>query len=114
MRGILFAAAIAVAIAASAAARAQGGHHGHGHADHHDWYKDLKQPNSAASCCDNRDCRPTRARMNDREEWEAWDGKRWIHIPPHTILKFPSPDNRSHLCEMNGAVFCFLPGPAMH
>ncbi len=94
-------------------ARAQSGHHGHGHAQHHDWYKDLRQPDGA-SCCDNRDCRPTRARMTDRETWQAWDGAKWLDIPPDRVLAIRSPDNRSHLCEMNGVVLCFVPGGTMH
>lgn len=78
----------------------------------HDHYTSWKQPANGASCCDNRDCRPTRARMTDAETWQAWDGERWIDIPPHTILKMQSPDGRNHLCEAYGVVFCFLPsGP---
>lgn len=80
----------------------------------HDMYDSWKQPGTNASCCDRRDCRPTRARMTSRETWQAWDGARWIDIPPERVLKLRSPDNRSHLCEMNGAVLCFVPGPVMH
>lgn len=80
----------------------------------HDPYTDWKQPGTNASCCDRRDCRPTRARMTDRETWQAWDGTRWLDVPPERVLRIKSPDGRSHLCEMNGAVLCFVPGPAMH
>jgi hypothetical protein len=73
----------------------------------HDPYGAWKNPTTGASCCDNRDCR---ARMDDNERWEAWDGWRWIKIPPANVLRMKSPDGRSHLCEMNGAVFCFVPG----
>jgi hypothetical protein len=48
--------------------------------------------------------------MDENERWEAWDGERWIKIPPDRVLKFLSPDGRSHLCEMHGQVFCFMPG----
>ncbi len=88
----------------------QTGQHGDGHAEHHDQYEQWKQPDNGASCCNNADCRPTRARMTDRETWEAWNGYRWIPIPPLKVLRMQSPDGRSHLCESNGAVFCFLPG----
>lgn len=43
------------------------GQYGDGHAENHDWYKDLKQPDTGYSCCNGRsnssegDCRPTRA-----------------------------------------------------
>jgi hypothetical protein len=80
----------------------------------HDPYDSWKIPGTAASCCDNRDCRPTRARMTDRETWQAWDGARWLDIPPDRVLRMKSPDGRSHLCEMNGVVLCFVPGPVMH
>lgn len=76
----------------------------------HDGYELWKQPANGASCCDSRDCRPTRARMDDAERREAWDGRRWIKVPPGAVLPMKSPDGRSHLCEMNGAVFCFVPG----
>lgn len=76
----------------------------------HDIYLDWKVPGTAVSCCDRRDCRPTRARMTDRETWEAWDGERWVDIPPNRVLRMRSPDGRSHLCEAHGAVFCFVAG----
>lgn len=78
----------------------------------HDIYRGWMVPGTATSCCNDRDCRPTRARMDEHERWEAWDGERWLKVPPDRVLKIPSPDGRSHLCEMNGAVLCFLPaGP---
>ena len=78
----------------------------------HDPYDRWMVPGTATSCCNDRDCRPTRARMDEHERWEAWDGERWLKVPPDRVLKIPSPDGRSHLCEMNGAVLCFVPaGP---
>lgn len=76
----------------------------------HEPYSGWKSPTTGASCCDHRDCRPTRARMDEQGRWEAWDGGRWIKIPPANVLRMKSPDGRSHLCELNGAVFCFVPG----
>jgi hypothetical protein len=78
----------------------------------HDPYGSWKIPGTNTSCCDHRDCRPARARMDENERWEAWDGQRWIKVPPDRVLKIPSPDGRSHLCELHGAVLCFVPaGP---
>lgn len=80
----------------------------------HDPYTDWKVPGTAVSCCDQRDCRPTRARMTANETWQAWDGDRWVDIPSNRVLRMQSPDGRSHLCEAHGAVFCFVAGPVMH
>lgn len=92
--------------------RAQEGAHGVGHAQMHPQYKGWRQPSNGLSCCNDSDCRPTRARGDLDGNWEAWDGYRWIPIPPASILKMQSPDGRSHLCEAGGRVFCFVPaGP---
>lgn len=78
----------------------------------HDPYSRWMVPGTFVSCCHDRDCRPTGARMTDAETWQAWDGARWIDIPPARVLRFPSPDGRAHLCEANGTVYCFMPtGP---
>lgn len=79
----------------------------------HGPYTDWRIPTTGGSCCNNADCRPTRARQDDDGRWEAWDGARWLSVPPLAVLSMPSPDGRSHLCESGGAVFCFVPAPAM-
>lgn len=79
----------------------------------HEPYTSWKIPGTNASCCDNRDCRPTRARQDDSGQWEAWDGERWLKVPPDRALKIKSPDGRSHLCAVNGGVLCFVPGETM-
>lgn len=79
----------------------------------HEPYGSWRIPTTGGSCCNNEDCRPTRARQDDEGHWEAWDGWRWLRVPPMAVLSIPSPDGRSHLCEARGAVFCFLPAPAM-
>jgi hypothetical protein len=99
--------ACAIATAAALGVRAQepsgdlrsGGHYGQGHAENHDWYKDLKQPQTGYSCCNGRsnssdgDCRPTRAYLNDDGMWYA-------------LL-----DGSSHICaSKSGMIYCFLGG----
>lgn len=86
-----------------------------GHAEHHGWYKDLKQPGRTASCCDNQDCRPARARPTD-VGWEVYlDGFGWVPVPPKAIL----PDHlnqhplSAHVCAHgSGYIYCFLRGSA--
>jgi hypothetical protein len=103
----------AVAVGASA----QDGHHGHGHAEHHDWYKELKQPGTVYSCCNGPvdgvegDCRPTRAFQDDNGMWQAMINGRWMPVPPRVVLQQLAPDGNSHICASNsGYIYCFLGG----
>lgn len=85
----------------------------------HDIYKDWKAQ-SGASCCSERkehpsgdvrgDCRPVRAVQDMNGNWIAYENGRPFPIPDHAIRPIKSPDGRSHLCEMHGHVFCFVPG----
>jgi hypothetical protein len=106
-------------LAATGASRAFGqdsadreGQHGVGHAGMHDLYKAWHPPdNPKTSCCNNADCRPTRAYVDENGVWRAWDGPFWRVVPPEKTL----PDNfagdgRSHLCENAGHIYCFTPG----
>jgi len=92
-------------------ASSQSGNHGDGHAEHHDVYRAWVRPGTGMSCCNNEDCRPTRAYMEEDGLWRAWDGERWLIIPPHALLPADSAkDGRSHLCSSSvGTVFCFSP-----
>ncbi len=78
----------------------------------HDIYHHWRKPdNPGVSCCNNNDCRPTRAFMGDDGLWRAWDGYKWLTVPREVVLPTDyGQDGRSHLCEMNGYVFCFSPG----
>lgn len=77
----------------------------------HDPYSSWMIPGTLVSCCNKQDCAPTRARADMDGNWEAWHAGKWIPIPPRSILKFPSPDGRSHLCiNPFGVVLCFVPG----
>ncbi len=121
-RSLLAAALLALAAAILGAvvvsARAQtvdpepSGRHGDGHARMHDIYKYWHPPNnSGTSCCNNADCRPTRAYVDGAGEWRAWNGSAWLRVPQERVL--PSDyagDGRSHLCEKEGFVYCFTPG----
>ena len=93
------------------------GQYGQGHAENHDWYKELKQPDTGYSCCNGRsntsegDCRPTRAYLNDDGMWYALLDGRWVPVPPRVVLKQLAPDGRSHICaSRSGMIYCFLGG----
>ncbi len=65
----------------------------------------------AVSCCDNGDCRPTRAWLGDDGLWRAWNGDRWLTVPREIMLPADyGGDGRSHLCEREGYIYCFTPG----
>jgi hypothetical protein len=90
----------------------QSGEHGDGHAEMHDIYRHWYPPiNPDSSCCDNSDCRPTRAYLDDDGNWRAWNGSNWLVVPQDRLLPTDhAGDGRSHLCEKQGFVFCFTPG----
>jgi hypothetical protein len=93
------------------------GQHGQGHAQNHDWYRELKQPDTGYSCCNGTmngiegDCRPTRAYLTEEGQWRALIDGQWVLIPPRVVLKQLAPDGRSHVCaSRNGMIYCFLGG----
>ena len=99
---------------AIAGARAQSGAHAEGHAEGHDTYSTWQRPDVGGSCCNDSDCRPTRAYLGEDGRWRAWDGLGWIIIPPGKVLPTDlAKDGRSHICASpEGAVYCFSPaGP---
>lgn len=71
------------------------------------------------SCCSERkevdgyvtgDCRPTRAVQDMDGNWIAYSDGKEYRIPPQAVRPIKSPDGRSHICEMHGHIFCFVPG----
>ena len=92
------------------------GRHGDGHAQHHDWYKDLRQPDVGLRCCNGSaggkdgDCRPAPSYMGEDGLYRVWDGREWLVVPKNKIITMPTPDRGTHLCETYGKVFCFITG----
>lgn len=79
-----------------------------GHDIYHQW---RKPDNPAVSCCDNGDCRPTRAFLGNDGLWRAWNGHDWLTVPREITLPTDyGHDGRSHLCEREGYIYCFTPG----
>jgi hypothetical protein len=117
-RCVLGAFAFALILASGAAiAQDAPGWHGQGHAENHDWYQQLRQPDTGFSCCNGTtngvegDCRPTRAYLNDDGMWYALLDGRWVPVPPRVVLKQLAPDGRSHICaSKSGLIYCFLGG----
>ncbi|MBX3500453.1 MAG: hypothetical protein KF889_13470 [Alphaproteobacteria bacterium] len=104
-------AALLLSIPLATPAPAQDGHHGLGHAEMHDWYRTLRHPFTGRLCCDNRDCRPTRAYVDDEGYWRAMLDGHWVLVPDDVVLKNASPDGRSHICaNERGVIFCFVGG----
>lgn len=77
----------------------------------HDIYKNWHPPgNNKTSCCNDSDCRATRAYVDDEGYWTAWNGRTWLRIPADRVLPHDfAGDGRSHLCEKEGFVYCFSP-----
>ena len=77
----------------------------------HEPYTDWRQPDQPTlSCCNGDDCRPTRAFMGDDGRWRAWNGRKWLPVPPRKVLPTDlARDGRSHLCEKDEHIYCFSP-----
>lgn len=101
-------------MAAMAQPSVPSGRHGDGHAQHHDWYKDLRQPDTGSRCCrgdangQSGDCRPAPAVRDADGTYRVWDGRTWLVVPRSKIIVMPTPDGGTHLCETYGRVFCFI------
>jgi hypothetical protein len=74
-------------------------------------YGDWRQSNGN-SCCNDADCQPATATMNENGSWIAFFKGRAVIIPKDKVLSIPSPDGRSHICiPEDGLVpYCFVPG----
>lgn len=109
--GVVLAAGMAAGFVAGRA-WAQSGLPGDGHAEMHDRYKRWHPPgNPQTSCCNNADCRPTRAFLDPEGNWRAWNGTEWLRVPWERVLPTDfAGDGRSHLCENGSFIYCFSPG----
>ncbi len=106
-----------LAISAEVGAQSDGapdhvsGMHGDGHAQLHHIYRDWHSPsNPAVSCCNDGDCRPTRAKQDELGNWLAWNGYKWLAVPNRALLPPDTAgDGRSHICERQEFIYCFTP-----
>lgn len=100
---VLGVAAVLIALGiAIGAAWAQSGDWGDGHAEMHPVYQGWRD-NRGYSCCNDRDCRPTRVCDLGGQLGVIADGK-CVFVPPEAVLHIPSPDGRSHVCMSKGAL----------
>lgn len=78
----------------------------------HDIYQNWHPPlNPGTSCCNNSDCRPTRAYLGNDGLWRALIDGRWLTVPREVVLPTDyAKDGRSHVCEKEGHFYCFTPG----
>jgi hypothetical protein len=95
--------------------------HDAGHAQHHDVYKEWKQPGTQSSCCNEKktvdgyitgDCYPTVAEIRAATWWAKRDNGVWVEIPDDRIVREMNPDptgEGAHLCWNYGQVLCFRP-----
>jgi hypothetical protein len=95
----------------AAGAFGQSGQHGDGHAQMHGTYKNWTPPNNPkTSCCNDSDCRPTRAYLGDDGLWRAWNGYQWLTVPRERVLPTDlAGDGRNHICEKQEFIYCFSP-----
>lgn len=71
-----------------------------GHAKHHEhFYKNLKQPGSNVSCCNDQDCRPAPHRVTPHGV-EFFVGNRWFMPPADRLMEVTTPDASGHWCGL--------------
>lgn len=89
----------------------------HDHAQHHDWYRSLRQPQTNISCCNGTvdgaegDCRPVRAYQRDDGQWMAFVEGGWVLVPNEVILPrgLSQEPFQKHICKYpGGPIRCFL------
>lgn len=84
-------------------------------ADHHPMhveYQKWQRPGGGGSCCNNEDCRPVRAYMDDDGSWRVWLDGVWRYVPLSAVLPTDlAGDGRNHACvlKFNGVILCFSP-----
>lgn len=73
------------------------------------WLRTL-HARDGSSCCHDRDCAPSDARL-ERGQWEVPRGDgAWEAIGPERVLTTPNRDGRPILCRLpSGVIVCFVP-----
>jgi len=87
------------------------GDFGFHHMENHSWYKDLHDPVNGYSCCNDEDCRPTRAYLQANGTWKALVDGVWRDIPPEIVLKSELNKDplHAHICaSKSGMLYCFI------
>ena len=81
--------------------------YGFAHPDH-EWLRSLQAPDGS-SCCNERDCAPSDARI-EAGAWWVPASAGWEKVPPERVLRTPNRDGRPVLCRLpSGVIVCFVP-----
>lgn len=75
-----------------------------------EWFRSLTVPGTVnGSCCDEADCKPTKAEHRDGQWWAEVDGT-MQPVPNERIVRNPvSYDGRAYVCVWGGVILCFIP-----
>ena len=78
----------------------------------HEPYGGWVNPTTGASCCNDQDCHPVRSYLGDDGVHYVFLSGRWKPVPAARVLKIPSPDGNSHVCDnvMTDEIYCFVAG----
>ena len=113
---------------APAHAQERFGDFGVGHDEWHHWYSygenggPLMRPNMEPwqrnPCC-NKDCRPTKAKVDAQGHWTVWIDGEWQEVPQEKLkTDVPNPSVFAHVCAskrwpgVTPIIFCFIPPEA--
>jgi hypothetical protein len=93
------------------------GDYGCGHEINHEQYKGWSRPDGG-SCCNDGDCRPTRAYKDENGNWMALVDGRYELVPADKVLGTDLfKDGRNHICASQAInrdtgghwIYCFTP-----
>lgn len=84
------------------------------------WFRGLRQPRTALSCCDRSDCRMVKYRIVEGHfqafiggEFARWQNPpyAWVDVPEDSVLhKHDNPTGEGVACWSGRVVICFVEG----
>jgi hypothetical protein len=64
---------------------------------HEQFYSSLQHPKSKMPCCNDRDCRPAKYKI-EQSGVSFFVGGKWIEVPKRTVMETVTPDGLGHWC----------------